>query len=242
MKEFKEEHIEIRDKLKKLPRVKARDNFLINFQHKINLAEAEPLSKASDSKNKSELFEKKFFPGRLSWLIPGLGMAAVVIIVFTFILSRTQKDVSDNKETAVNKTELAPPATNTEIKTEESKDNLPGKDIAGDIRTERSEKNNVIMPTIQRGFNESISVEQEGGQSVIPPDKNINRPIQSDEKSIKKVENKDEPIRIIDKKDIETKSEPVKREEKLIKDKPKDSKSVEGITCLLYTSPSPRDS
>ena len=97
--------MDIRDKLKNLPKVKAGDNFEIMLQQKINLSEAE-MQAISEKQNystpeKKSFFEKIFVRKNNYWLIPALGSVVVILIFFTIF-------------NPYRKTELIPNATVTQ--------------------------------------------------------------------------------------------------------------------------------
>ena len=84
-----EKHIEIRDKLKNLPKIKASENFLNSLQGKINLLDAEKSGKSIHKKH-VENIEKGFFGKLLGsqrnpWLIPTIGFTVVLFFIFTVV-------------------------------------------------------------------------------------------------------------------------------------------------------------
>jgi len=82
-----EEYMEIRDKLKNLPKIKSDDNFEIMLQQKINLAEAEMQTiseKQNYSTDEKKSFFKKIFTRKTNyWLIPALGTVVIILIIVT---------------------------------------------------------------------------------------------------------------------------------------------------------------
>jgi hypothetical protein len=158
-----EKHIDIREKLRRLPKVKANENFLNSLQSKINLLESEKSSKSLHKKH-VENIEKGFF-GKIfgtqknPWLIPALGFTVVLFFIFTVVyinvkqnkFSITEEQTKDDKSliTEDKRTEESQNKESTDVQKEEE----PGREIAEDfsVREGYDEKS----PTMtKRGFNE----------------------------------------------------------------------------------------
>jgi hypothetical protein len=82
-----EKYLQIREKLRSLPRVKASDNFMVSLQHKINLADAETRHLGSTIHKQTH---ERIHQGTLSrffgfqqrpWLIPSLSFTVVIFLV-----------------------------------------------------------------------------------------------------------------------------------------------------------------
>ena len=97
-----EKHLDIREKLQSLPSVKASDDFVMNLQRRINLAEAQPSTQIhkQNQKKLEEGFFSKLFGGRNAWLVPAVGVTAVVFLVFiwVFVVNQNNITTSDNTQ------------------------------------------------------------------------------------------------------------------------------------------------
>jgi hypothetical protein len=127
--------LEIRDKLKSLPQVKASDDFVNALQRKINLIEAEhsaSLHKKNVEKIEEGFFSRLFGPARNPWLIPASGFAVVLVLVFAwvFIISKNNGTLTDREDAPQNITSA--PGSDTAGKLPVTKPNstLKSEDIA----------------------------------------------------------------------------------------------------------------
>lgn len=133
-----EEHIDIREKLLKLPKVKAGDDFMNALQRKINLADAEENQKKIPAEIEKESFWVKLFgKKRNPWLIPSLSLTIVAIFVISVYVLNTKKitdvpTLSDfqKKETP---TENVPGENKTET---DLKDKNTKQDLASELKKE----------------------------------------------------------------------------------------------------------
>ncbi len=148
-----EQHIDVREKLSKLPRVKARDGFENELLRRINLLE--PLSPKSPAQ-KSSFWEILFGKKALVWTIPATSLVVVGIVFFAVYLSMYKSDANNtatDKQTFTNEfqKEQFPSGSNSQ---ETVKNNIPGKDIVNDLEIGKStevERRDVI----DKGLNET---------------------------------------------------------------------------------------
>jgi hypothetical protein len=143
-----EKHIDIKRKLKNLPRVQASDDFVNSLQRKINLVEAEKSSRSIHKKYVDNI-EKGFFAKILGsrknpWLIPALGFTVVLFFIFTVVYINVKQNNLDISEDQTKEDESAITLKTDEIETsKESSEDIEvgekessGKEIASDISTE----------------------------------------------------------------------------------------------------------
>ena len=139
---YEEDHLDIREKLQKLPKIKAGDNFINLLQQKLNLTDAE-FNNLSADEIKKESFLKKFLVNkRYPWLIPASGFAVILLLVFSVYYINNEKK---NNISPIIQNQDKQQSPSGEIKqTDEfkKKENLPGKEIASDLETE-TRKNDV---------------------------------------------------------------------------------------------------
>lgn len=163
-----EQHNDIRERLKKLPKLKARDGFENELLRRINLIET-PSSKESASKK--GLWEILFGKRSLVWTIPATATAVIGVVVLAvyFNLFRTDDKVQFSSQQTVDsqKTKLAEDSPRSETTTKSS---IPGKDIANDLeigKTPAPENRNEI----NKGFTENYITRNPKG--VNPSEKNV---------------------------------------------------------------------
>ncbi|MDD5360523.1 MAG: hypothetical protein PHN88_00205 [Ignavibacteria bacterium] len=125
-----EEHIDIREKLLKLPRVKAKDGFENELMRRINLLETEK----QPERRSAGIFDLLFGKRSLVWSIPAMSLTVVAIVVVgVYIIFYNNGDITKKQDSSITKTEqttapVVPPSSVT--KTDENK---PGKEIANDL-------------------------------------------------------------------------------------------------------------
>ena len=103
----KEKHLDIREKLRNLPSVQASDDFVLKLQRRINMADAQPSSqihKQHQEKLEGGFLAKLFGPGRNSWMVPAMGVTAVVFLVFIWVFVINQNNVTTSNEDTQNQT------------------------------------------------------------------------------------------------------------------------------------------
>lgn len=166
-----EQHIDIREKLLNLPKVKASDDFMNALQRKINLADAEVNQKKAPVEVKESVWVKLFGKKRKLWLVPSLGLTVVAIIIFSVYMFPTNKQsvniVSNDSE---NKNTLeSTPNKESEVY---KKNELPGKDVANDLSTESGEKNLRSSYDVRKSYTEQPPTER----SLRPVEKESERP------------------------------------------------------------------
>ncbi len=135
-----EEHIDVREKLLKLPRVKARDGFENELLRRINLLDAETLKSPA---TKNSFWEYLFGKRSLAWTVPAMSLSVIVIVFvgvyFAFFNSKVkQKDASD-KSTASQQSSVESLKTFTSTPENKSAE-IPGRDIANDLEISKSPK------------------------------------------------------------------------------------------------------
>ncbi|MCB0720688.1 MAG: hypothetical protein KDC42_00185 [Ignavibacteriae bacterium] len=171
----KEKHLDIREKLRNLPSMKASDDFVMKLQRRINLAEAQPstqIHKQHQEKLESGFFAKLFGAGKNAWLVPAMGVTAVVFLVFIWVYvvnqngvntssgDKTQTTISQNEEQKQNES-ITSSDENTPGET--LKTQLPGKEITSTFGETHSERD------LNRGDREGgTDVTGETTRSVTP--------------------------------------------------------------------------
>lgn len=168
-----EQHIDIREKLLNLPKVKASDDFMNALQRKINLADAELNQKKITEEVKESVWVKLFGKKRNPWLIPSLSLTIVAIIILTVYLFPTKKEISvtglKDSDRTTSTLESAPMQ---EKQSELKKEELPGKEIAGDLETEKRKSDERSSYEVSKGYTEQPVMKQ-----VVPSlDKEVERP------------------------------------------------------------------
>ena len=167
-----EKHIEIKKKLKNLPKVKASDDFINSLQRKINLLEAEKGSRSIHKKYVDNI-EKGFFAKILGsqrnpWLIPALGFTVVLFFIFTVVYINIKQNNLDISEDQTKEDESALTLKTDEVETsKESVEDVEkgdiessGKEIAEDISTEGID--DLRAPEVSvRGYTESDELRKE---------------------------------------------------------------------------------
>jgi hypothetical protein len=133
-----EQHIDIREKLLKLPKVKAGDDFMNALQRKINLADAEENQKKIPAEIEKESFWVKLFgKNRNPWLIPSLSLSIVAIFVITVFVLNTKKisefPVMSDFQKKESPTGIAPDEKKTEA---DLKDKVTTQDLASELQKE----------------------------------------------------------------------------------------------------------
>jgi len=152
-----EKYTDIRDKLRNLEQVKAGENFVHNLNSRIVEIEAE----------KRKVHERKYDESRggflrnllgnmqYPWLVPAAGFTILIFFIFyiTYLsknatesindpLSGNRQEITEQKNIPSEKSlsaENESPSVTDSGNTLTEKEKLPGKDIAGDMKTERSD-------------------------------------------------------------------------------------------------------
>lgn len=150
-----EEHIDIREKLLKLPRVKAKDGFENELMRRINLIETE----TKPERRSAGIFDLLFGKKSLAWSIPAMSLTVVAIVAIgIYFMFYNGGGLTKKQDSSVTKTEqttapVVPPSSVT--KTDENK---PGKEIANDLdvgKTSRLEK----KTEVSKGYNETYTIQ-----------------------------------------------------------------------------------
>lgn len=171
-----EKHIEIREKLKNLPKIKASESFLNSLQRKINLLEAEKSSKSIHKKHIEKIeggfFGKILGTQRNPWLIPAIGFTVVLFFIFTVVyinvkqnnLNITGDQTKEEKQLATDESKTLTPDSKKES-TDVEKEELPGKEITEDL-TVKERFNDESPTSTTRGLTERDTYQENLPKSV----------------------------------------------------------------------------
>lgn len=181
-----DKYLEIREKLRSLPKIKASDNFVQTLQHTITVLEAEKhrhLNKFDFSKVHflRSLFSRQQNP----WLIPAVGVTILAVFIFYILLNmnaseNNNEDLSTNKieqtqdNNAAEQNSMNSPSRIKENKTENEKSTGKDKDIASDLN--EKPRNEFLVPaetekSSSDGNNFTKRYEEnESVQTIIPND------------------------------------------------------------------------
>lgn len=132
-----DEHIDIRNKLLKLPKVKAGADFDNELLRRINLIETEK----APVKERKGFFPALFGRKSMAWTVPAMGLTVVAIIVFGwYYIYNGQGLLNDKKDNTIVTQQTgetpAPPPTSTTKKDE----NIAGREITNDMETGRDSR------------------------------------------------------------------------------------------------------
>ena len=226
-----EEHIEIRNKLQKLPKMKASENFLASLQVKINLLQPE---KSEELHHKEKILSpRESFIARLlwkrknPWLVPAMSFMLVLFVVFTVFYYNIQKGIISpditklDKQTAqTESSKQAPSMEKSEIKdnsgialSENEQEELSDK-ISAPKKTITKDKVSEIdalspAPTEMLKIEQSVSPdglmkkENESGKTVSPSKRDV-----ESGNTVTPSKKGEPPIKISDEKKKEEKSLP----------------------------------
>ena len=86
-----EQHIDVREKLLNLPKVKASDDFMNSLQRKINLSEDGLNQKKISDDVKESVWVKLFGKNRNPWLIPSLSLTILAVLVVSIYVLNSGK-------------------------------------------------------------------------------------------------------------------------------------------------------
>jgi hypothetical protein len=129
-----EQHIDIREKLLNLPKMKASDDFVNALHRKINLSEAEAGQKKITEEVKESVWVKLFGKKKALWLVPSFGVTIVAFIVISIYLFPTNKDSVNNIVSKDSDKKVMQESPAVKDKEEElKKDELTEKDLAGNF-------------------------------------------------------------------------------------------------------------
>lgn len=183
--EHENEHLDIREKLLRLPKLQADENFLKRLQIQIDILDSEERTRDVVVKGTASSFFKNLFGARL---VPALGISSVVVAAFLvyFVLADKKdavvNDMTSNKNTETIITPEKPGNTNTAPVTEnkelakkeenDSKDKVEikaqetpreTKDVTGKTLQPKVSDDRVLsQPTTDVKSNMAIDVEQSG--------------------------------------------------------------------------------
>ena len=129
-----DEHIDIRHKLLKLPKVKAREGFENELLKRINLIEAEK----KPAKRSEGIFSLLFGKKSLVWTVPAMSLTVVAVIVFGYyyIVNNTDFDKKQESVTISQQTSETPVPPPTVKKDE----NIAGREITNDMEIGRDSR------------------------------------------------------------------------------------------------------
>jgi hypothetical protein len=201
--------MEIRDKLKNLPKIKASDKFENMLMQKINLAEAE-IRMISEKQNlapekKNSFFKYFFFKKSTYWIIPALGSVAIVLIMFIIFNPYRNSDITQNSPVIQTLSDNVP----GNIKSDEQK-------LKGDTQSEErvspeKEKSDLDLKSIESKESQNTEKEKVYLNQDITIPANISpkselRKADATEKDYYKTEKEASPVMMDMLKKIETKS------------------------------------
>lgn len=145
--EHENEHLDIREKLLRLPKLQADENFLKRLQIQIDILDSEERTRDVVVKGSASSFFKNLFGARL---VPALGISSVVVAAFLvyFVLADKKdavvNDITNNKNTETVITTEKPGITNNNNNSApvtENKELAKTEDKPSAVETERETKN-----------------------------------------------------------------------------------------------------
>lgn len=173
----KEKHLDIREKLRNLPSVQASDDFVLKLQRRINMADAQPSSqihKQHQEKLEGGFFARLFGPSKNAWMVPAMGVTAVVFLVFIWVFVINQNNVTttnqeDSQTMTSNDSETKTGGDNNtsplEQKTtlgETLKTELPGKEITESFGYVGEDRRDLDRGDMEGGTVDELSTERSG--------------------------------------------------------------------------------
>ncbi|MCE1165382.1 MAG: hypothetical protein LWX07_08290 [Bacteroidetes bacterium] len=170
-----DEHIDIRNKLLKLPKVKAGADFENELLRRINLVEPEN----AKSKEREGFFSMLFGRKSMVWTVPAMSLTVVAIVVFGWYYIFNGKDlITNNQENSVvtrqtGETPAPPPSSVTK-----KDENIAGREITNDIETgkdSRIERKTEMKTGVNETYLESSRKTEKGindeGRTGVQPNK-----------------------------------------------------------------------
>lgn len=203
-----EQHNDLREKLRKLPRIKARDGFENELLRRINLLE--PVS-VNTKTGKKGLWEILFGKKSLAWTIPATSLAVIGVVVLVVYLSVFKSADRTSQTSDLTTGNDKPPVASDVQKQETTKSSIPGKDIVNDLEIGKTpglekkdeinkgysetyisrspEKGNYPKENVIDSRKESTPPEKgtEVGKTINPPpviDKAVEKPVKKEESRI----------------------------------------------------------
>lgn len=143
-----EQHIDIREKLLNLPKVKAGDDFMNSLQRKINLADAGLNQKKIPEEVKESVWVKLFGKKRNPWLIPSLSLTILAIFVVSVYVLNSGKENLVPTMSDFQKKESSGFTPDIRTPKEDSKDKINNQDISGELKLD-SKKGETKSSTIE---------------------------------------------------------------------------------------------
>ncbi len=147
-----EQHIDLREKLLKLPRMKARGGFENELLRRINLLE--PVSVKTEP-GKRGLLEMLFGKKSLAWTIPAVSLAVIGIVVLSVFLPMYKTDDMTKQTSELSSGKDKLPVTSGTLPNETTGSSIPGKDIVNDLDIGKSPSPQK-RDEIDKGFNETF--------------------------------------------------------------------------------------
>lgn len=164
-----EEHIDVREKLLKLPRVKARDGFENELLRRINLLDTETVKSTA---KRGSIWDSIFGRKSLAWTVPAMSLAVIAIVFvgvyFAFFKSKDMQKISQDKSSANQQSSVESLKTFTSTPENKSAE-IPGKDIANDLEINKSSRTET--KSLEKGYNETYS--DETPKPVAPTKTNV---------------------------------------------------------------------
>ena len=159
-----EKYTDIRDKLRNLEQVKAGDNFVHNLNSRIVEIESEKrkVHEKKYDETKGGFLRNLLGNMQYPWLVPAAGFTILIFFIFymTYLSKNASESINDplsGKKQEITEQKNIPSEKNLSAENENlsftdsdktltEKEKLPGKDIAGDMKTQNSD--NQPAPTI----------------------------------------------------------------------------------------------
>ena len=156
---------EIREKLSKLPRLKASDNFIHNLQLKIDVYEAE----SKKLNTRTEEIQKSYFKNVFGagWVMPAAGLAIAAAIIFSIVFwNRTPDNVTTQYS-----------QNNSQVKEENKANTSIGNTLSDQKKTEQKVEDRSLNTDTQK--NDMASLDQKSGktETVNTKSKTVSTPV-----------------------------------------------------------------
>ena len=150
-----EQHNELREKLLKLPRAKAREGFENELLRRINLLDT---GSAKSPVTKRSFWESLFGRRSLVWSVPATSVVVLAIVFvgvyFAFYKSYDKQNTPENRPSANQQSSVESLKINP-LSQENAKNDIPGKDIANDLEIGKTPKVD-RKSDMEKGLNETF--------------------------------------------------------------------------------------
>lgn len=202
-----EKYPEIREKLRKLPRIKTRDDFLSRLLNRINLLENQPLTVSHPKKEEhdkefhlekplSEKILEKFSRRKPVWLIPTISFAVILLVVFSYLLyirntDTQQETVSPSQLTQEIETKTPSikeePKTDILTLTQPKEENLQYSETKEDVPSKKQTSKELPKVSNEAGVVAPLERKEPDLKTEAKPDINGKN---NDEKNLKEIDKK----------------------------------------------------